>query len=109
VNPSTSAFGSGVPEASASSVCVLAIVESAAIPSAPPICCEVLISPRRAGLGGLHAGQRGDRDRHEREADAEADQQEARQQVAQVAAADRHLREVDEPAVSAVIPSRARA
>ena len=30
---------------SESLVCDVAIVESAAIPSAPPICCEVLIRP----------------------------------------------------------------
>ena len=42
VKPSTSADGVAVPAASASVVRDVAIVESAAIPSAPPICCEVL-------------------------------------------------------------------
>ena len=43
--PSTSACGRAVPLRTASSVCEVAIVESAAMPSAPPICCEVLIRP----------------------------------------------------------------
>ena len=57
----------------------VAIDDSAAIPSAPPICCEVLIRPgSEPCFGGLHAGERRDRDRHEREAEADADEQEAR-------------------------------
>ena len=43
--PSVSAFGRAVPEATASLVVVVAIVDRTAIPSAPPICCEVLNSP----------------------------------------------------------------
>ena len=45
-NPSLSALGSvELPVAITSSVRDVAIVESTASPSAPPICCEVLISP----------------------------------------------------------------
>ena len=44
-NPSTSACGTAAPPRTASSVCVVAIVDSAAMPSAPPICWEVLIRP----------------------------------------------------------------
>ena len=40
VKPSTNATACAEPEASASSVRDVAIVESAAIPSAPPICCD---------------------------------------------------------------------
>jgi len=47
-------------------------------------------------LGGLHAGEGRDRDRHEGETDSNSGQEEARQQVAQVRASHRHLREVDE-------------
>jgi hypothetical protein len=43
--PSTRASGSIVAVARESSVRDLAIVESAAMPSAPPICCDVLIRP----------------------------------------------------------------
>ena len=43
--PSVSADGTGVPEATASLVVEVAIVESIAIPTAPPICWDVLISP----------------------------------------------------------------
>ena len=97
VKPSTSATGSAEPAATASSVCEVAIVDSAAMPSAPPICCDVLISPEASpASAGLHARQRRDRDRHEREADADPDQQEAGQEVAEVGAADRDLREVHE-------------
>src|SRR6266511_4199805 len=42
VNPSTSAEGNAEPPATASPVREVAIVDSAAIPSAPPICCDVL-------------------------------------------------------------------
>src|SRR5262249_15789959 len=45
VNPCTSAPCRGEPDATASAVREVAIVESAAIPSAPPICCDVLMSP----------------------------------------------------------------
>ena len=50
-----------------------------------------------AGLGVAHSGQRGDRDRHEREAQSDRDQEEAGQQVGRVRAVDRDLCEVDEP------------
>ena len=43
--PSVSATDSGEPEATASPVVEVAIAESAAMPSAPPICCDVLNSP----------------------------------------------------------------
>ena len=43
--PSTAACAWAVPDAIASEVRDVAIVESAAMPSAPPICCDVLISP----------------------------------------------------------------
>ena len=83
-----------MPPASASAVAVVAMVESAAMPSAPPICWDVLISPdARPGLRRLDARERRDRDRHEREADAERDEQEAGQQVGHVRAVDRDLRE----------------
>ena len=45
VKPSTSASGAAEPDAIASAVREVAIVESAAMPSAPPICCDVLIRP----------------------------------------------------------------
>ena len=44
-NPSVSATGIAVPRATASSVVETAIVERIAIPTAPPICCDVLIRP----------------------------------------------------------------
>ena len=40
-----SACGSAVPAATSLSVRVIAIVESSAMPTAPPICCDVLIRP----------------------------------------------------------------
>src|SRR5215211_4316963 len=40
--PSVSATGTGVPEATPASVVDVAMAESAAMPSAPPICCDVL-------------------------------------------------------------------
>ena len=43
--PVTSADAFVDPVVSASVVRVVAIVDSAAIPSAPPICCDVLINP----------------------------------------------------------------
>ena len=87
VKPSTSATGSAVPLGDRVRGLRVAIADRIAMPSAPPICCEVLIRPdARPASAGLDPGQRGDRDRHEREADADADQQEARQQVAHVAA-----------------------
>ena len=43
--PSVSAAGTGVPDATASLVVEAAIVERIAIPTAPPICCDVLIRP----------------------------------------------------------------
>ena len=43
--PSTSATGRAAPLRTESSDCDVAIVESAAMPSAPPICWEVLIRP----------------------------------------------------------------
>ena len=80
--PSTAACACAVPDAIASDVRDVAIVESAAMPSAPPICCDVLIRPdARPASCSPDARERGDRDRHEREAEADADEQEARQQV----------------------------
>ena len=100
--PSTSATGIAVPAWTASSVCVVAIVESAAMPSAPPICCVVLIRPEASPASRrLDARERRDRDRHEREAEPEPDQQEPGQQVTEVRPADRDLREVDEARRSA--------
>src|SRR5206468_6758304 len=43
--PSVSALGTAVPLETALSVVETAIVERIAIPTAPPICCEVLIRP----------------------------------------------------------------
>ena len=43
--PSTSATGTALPDSTALSVRDVAIVDSAAMPSAPPICCEVLNRP----------------------------------------------------------------
>ena len=40
-----SASGTAVPDATSLSVREIAIVERSAIPTAPPICCDVLISP----------------------------------------------------------------
>ena len=60
---------------------------------------------RQPGLGRLDPGQRGDRDRHEREPDPDPDQQEAGQQVADVGAADRHLREVQQARGQHAIPT----
>ena len=89
----------------ASVVCAIAIVESTAMPSAPPICCDVLISPdARPASFAVHARERRDRDRHERERHPDRDQQEARQQVAEVRAADRDLREVHEADGEQAIP-----
>ena len=77
---------------------VVATVVRRARPSAPPICWLVLMSPdARPASGPSTPGERGDRDRHEREAHADADDQEAGQQVDRVGAVDRHLGEVDEP------------
>src|SRR5207248_2946691 len=45
VKPWTSADGTTLPEAIASAVRDVAIVDSAAMPSAPPICCDVLNRP----------------------------------------------------------------
>ena len=45
VKPSTSATDTAEPDVIASSVREVAIVESAAMPSAPPICWVVLMSP----------------------------------------------------------------
>ena len=45
LEPDVSACGTAVPAATSSSVREIAIVESSAIPTAPPICCDVLISP----------------------------------------------------------------
>ena len=44
-NPVVSASGTASPERAALSVCETATEERIAIPSAPPICCDVLISP----------------------------------------------------------------
>ena len=43
--PSVSADGTGVPDATASLVVDVAIVERSAIPTAPPICWDVLMRP----------------------------------------------------------------
>jgi hypothetical protein len=43
--PSVNAEGTAVPLASASSVVETAMVERSAMPTAPPICCDVLMSP----------------------------------------------------------------
>ena len=70
------------PLASSVFVCVNATVAAIATPSAPPICCDVLISPDASPASCvLDAGERGDRHRDERERHADADQQVARQQV----------------------------
>ena len=85
---------------------VVAIVDSAAIPSAPPICCEVLISPEASPASvGPDPGERGDRDRHEGEPDPEADQEEAGQQVRDIAAVDRDLGEQDQARGERAIPA----
>ena len=63
-------------------VCVNATVAAIATPSAPPICCDVLISPdARPASWGCDAGERRDRHRDERERHADADEQVAGQQV----------------------------
>ena len=50
------------------------------MPSAPPICCDVLMSPdARPASFGLDAREGRDRDRHERERHADRDDQEARE------------------------------
>ena len=60
------------PTRPASRVRELAIAARTARPSAPPICWLVLIRPEaRPGLVRLDARHRGDRHRHEREAEAE--------------------------------------
>ena len=67
------------------------------MPSAPPICCDVLISPEaRPASFACDARERRDRDRDEREPHAQRDHEEARQQVAEVGAPDGDLREVQE-------------
>ena len=53
--PSVSADGTAVPLAGASSVVETAIVERIAIPTAPPICCDV-DGPEEAGLLRLRSG-----------------------------------------------------
>ena len=93
-NPSVSAIAFAAPEAILSVVVEVAIADSAAIPSAPPTCCDVLMQPgREAGLRRLDAGEGGDRDRHEREAHPDRDHQEAGKQVGDVRAVRRDLRE----------------
>ena len=62
---------------------LLAIVARIASPSAPPTCWEVLISPEASPaslwFGSAH---RGDRDRHEREPEADRGQQRRAEDVA---------------------------
>ena len=82
-----------VPAATALSVREIAIVERTAMPSAPPICCDVLIRPDASPASLADAGERRDRDRDEPERHPERDDQEAGQQVAAVRAVDRDLRE----------------
>ena len=93
VKPSTSATSSAAPEATASLVCEVAMVEERGDAERAADLLRGVDQPGgQARLGRLHARERGDRDRHEREADADADQQEAGQEVAEVRAADGDLR-----------------
>ena len=97
--PSVRATGIGSPPATRSPVRLLAIEARIARPSAPPICCDVLIRPGgQAGLVVLDARHRGDRHRHEREAEADRGQQRREQDVGHVVAVRRDLREPDQPA-----------
>ena len=62
-----------------------AIVERTATPSAPPICCVVVISPDATPASFVgDAGHCADGYRHEREAEANASQEESGQQRAHV-------------------------
>ena len=105
--PFVSAIAGVEPVESSVLVVEVAIADSTAMPE----CSTDLLrgvdqAGRKPGLSGLDTSERSDRDRHEREADAEPDEQEARQQVAGVTAADGDLREVDEAQRSAaVIPT----
>ena len=87
-----------MPDAIASSVRDVAIVDSAAMPSAPPICCDVLISPEAspASAGWTPASAAIEIGTKEKPMPS-ADEQEAGQEVVEVRAADRDLREVHEP------------
>ena len=81
--PSTSASGRIAPDAIASAVRGRRDRRQHGDPERAADLLRGVDQPgRQPGLGRLHAGQRGDRDRHEREADPDADHQEARQQVA---------------------------
>ena len=63
-------------------MCVNATDAAIATPSAPPICCDVLMSPDASPASlRLDAGERCDRHRDERERHADAHQQVAGQQV----------------------------
>ena len=66
-------IGTGVPDATASLVVDVAIVERIAIPTAPPICCDVLIRPdARPASCCARPGERRDRERDEGERHPEA-------------------------------------
>ena len=70
------------PARAADPVCATATDERIAIPSAPPICCDVLIIPDASPASfGLDTGQGRDRDGHECEGHPDRDDQESRQQV----------------------------
>ena len=86
-----------VPAATALSVRDVAIVDSAAMPSAPPICCEVLNRPdaRPASAGWTPARAAIEIGTNEKPIPS-PDQQEAGQEVTEVRAVDRDLREVHE-------------
>ena len=77
---------------SAPSACETATVERIATPTAPPIWNDELFEPGgqpRVGLGD--AGQRADRARDVRRPEPGAEEQQPEEDVAEVAAVDRHL------------------
>ena len=96
-NPSVSA-ASGVPPASASLVTEAATVDRTAMPIAPPICHDVLIRPDASpACASPTAGERGDRESaRTTKPIPNRDQQEAREEVGGVWAADAELGEVQQ-------------
>ena len=72
------------------------MVARTASPRAPPTCCDVLISPLASPDSLADARDRGDRRRHEREAEADRREQRRAQDVGQEAAVDGDLREPDQ-------------
>ena len=90
-NPFVSANAGAVPVESSVLAVDVAIAESAAMPSAPPICCVVLNSPDASPASQAALCERRNRNRHEREAEPDRNHQEPGQQVSPVRAADRDL------------------